>query len=65
MPQAAYRMSSAEVRRHIKAVTDAGLSITRTEFSSGGGLILHHTKEMPTADQAYEAWKGRKDAHSA
>lgn len=65
MARTATKLSKAEIRHYIAAVTAAGLVVTRTEISPDGNLVLHHTGSIPDADQAYEAWKGRKDARQA
>ena len=62
MGRTAAKLSVADIRRYIAAVTAAGLVVTRTEISPEGNLVLHHTGDTPDADRAFDTWKVRRDA---
>ncbi len=67
MAHAAATFKASDLKRAVKAVRAAGLSVERTEIETDGRIVLVHSRTKPAddADRALDEWKQTQGSHSA
>jgi hypothetical protein len=64
-PRGVLRFKETDVRRAIRAVKAMGLPISKVEIGNDGKIAILSTQEVASAESAFEAWKGKRNARAA
>jgi hypothetical protein len=60
------RFLQSDVRRAIRGVTGAGLSVARVEIDQDGKIVIVSGEGRPKETVTpFDAWKAKKNAHQA
>lgn len=65
VPRRPAHFSPADLARAVKAVTACGLTVSRTEISPDGKIVLEHAAGLAPTASPFDEWKAKRDAHKA